>query len=884
MNRGNDPAQTGGSAAPGRFDSTGGKNVFDGMKFHFRLVPFGTSFEASNATRKSAEHPSHVLCRNEVAVDVGGECHGYRGCEKMVLDHHFHRADGWNFPAAAAAVLHHADLLRACFQGCPAVWLVTHTTPDFDALGSVYLARKAIEGAFCDYPWEAMGVAAGEWKPVVGRDGKERRIDWFDPFLRFLPMERRWPFLLAACASRADNTRPFACGREHSLPAMLYAAQYRGRDLGGDAAFFFDAAVARIREGLNPLVDALFDRESAFAPELALLEKDLDRYHEDLRKARRCLVNIPYSKLPFDQWFEKPKGEPLVLPDLSLNPAHLQAGLASSAGGAQADEPGEQAISSAEDRPYRQVEGIFIRDPQSLLFKDWARADTLNTLHGSGFVFTCVARSNANADALTENRSRYWIALDMERAEGLHLYPVWAELQYEELRRRPLPESSQGTQSAERPQSPAGSLLALAAETTAGNKPAREGFTARSLATDDPWFDGHNYRATIIDTPGKGTCLREGLRSDLANDEVAELVFRRLREPFYRPFASGHIASVLVEDFPTSREARPCFRRVNDTFWREMLDTSVNNAAADRLEAVAESNLHSLRDAVGLALSDSCFRFAVIPLGPGADFNAPGLPEQIARELWPLLEPQGVSTVPSDFLENHFHRTADLLVLWSRRGLVIGLREGGAALDLAERYRSHLVEMAACGREIEAFLEKRSRPETMKRDRSPLAPGEPEDLSEKALEEGKSLLNRLTSLKLRLQAQELRALGKLFDACRFHEVVGALHAVNQEEANRLQARRREETAEREKTFERLLMIFVFGLGFPSLALALVQAFGTLYAISEREPALSIGLNRGFLAFLLAHPFAAFLAVAALLLPFLIALAIWAAVRVVAKGR
>ena len=45
-------------------------------------------------------------------------------------------------------------------------------------------------------------------------------------------------------------------------------------------------------------------------------------------------------------------------------------------------------------RATQEVDGIFIRDPESLLFKVWARGDTMNSEDKRGFIFSFVNYQN----------------------------------------------------------------------------------------------------------------------------------------------------------------------------------------------------------------------------------------------------------------------------------------------------------------------------------------------------------------------------------------------------------------------------------------------------------------------------------------------------------
>jgi len=63
---------------------------------------------------------------------------------------------------------------------------------------------------------------------------------------------------------------------------------------------------------------------------------------------------------------------------------------------------------------------------------------------------------------------------------------------------------------------------------------ARAG-TAYSKYFDDPWFDGNNYEATILATPGRGTAISapSSAAADLGDDAVAAIVQEELELAFF---------------------------------------------------------------------------------------------------------------------------------------------------------------------------------------------------------------------------------------------------------------------------------------------------------------------------------------------------------------
>ncbi len=136
-----------------------------------------------------------------------------------------------------------------------------------------------------------------------------------------------------------------------------------------------------------------------------------------------------------------------------------------------------------------------------------------------GFTFTAIAYSNERPNSTT-NTTSYFFSLDPERADGCHLYNVWARLQVQEL--RALKQSS-------------------AERGDGGAQVCRPGFEARAgkeyaAEFDDPWFDGSSYEATIVATPGRGTAIDAAgaIAADLGDDPVAWIVQEELELAFFQ--------------------------------------------------------------------------------------------------------------------------------------------------------------------------------------------------------------------------------------------------------------------------------------------------------------------------------------------------------------
>jgi hypothetical protein len=419
-----------------------------GLEFYYRRVGFGTGFKSVVGTAPGSEqnraHPEQ-LYSNELVADVGSTC-VFDSSDLRVLDHHF-RSENL-VPSASALVLQYANQIRSWGESLnvPAVWLVTHESPDFDAFCSLYLARKVLEREITP--------------PQIPKGW-----DWFNPEPSLLPAEHRWPMLLGAYATAVDYCKPLRCPADRRIHAVLYAALYRGRQLGAGVLTFFDAVRDAIENrGLNPMFDLLFDERSEFAPELEFLARDRAAYGRDFARLRRANVTVLRGPRPFGEWF--PEMEKTSF--FEYRDFHL----------------------SLEGHSRERVEGVFFRDPESVLFKEWAREDSEHAVNGLGFVFTAVCYSRGLVNTAYGNTARYFVALDPERAEGRHLYHVWAALQDAEFQARGI--------------------------TSPPGEEPRQDFKGRNVGAD-PWYDGNAYGATIVDTPRNGTRLGSaggpGLRS-----------------------------------------------------------------------------------------------------------------------------------------------------------------------------------------------------------------------------------------------------------------------------------------------------------------------------------------------------------------------------------
>ena len=679
------------------------------MQFRYRFVPYGTRFVGAAGARSELGTlaQGRELHENELAADVGGVCWGYDEQSLAVLDHHFFRPEG-QFPSAASAVLHHASRIRDRFADRhDTVWLVTHRNPDFDAFAALYLARCLIAGELPADGWESLGARPDGW--YGGRD----EIDWLRPQTARLPADRRWAVLIAAEAARVDNCQPTQCPAQATLHAVLYAALQRGRDYtsesSGGCEFFEEVRGCLARPdgpGLDPFFDSVLEGSARFAPELALLAREREAYERDLRRGRRMIVFLPESTVPFADWYPTVVKEPL----LDAND-RLQA--------VQAHPPHQVR---------RPVDGIFLRDPQSLLFKEWARNDFENSSFGRGFLFTAIAYSHGRIEA-AENQSDYYFALDPERAGLQHLYPVWARLQEAEIDCLRSPSQAPLRQRLD------AEAARAAAEGKSTCRPQFEQRAGRYAAYfDDPWWDGSSYECTIVSTPSRGTLLGPaGVSGDLSDDPVAHLVEQELTEPIFRP-------DVVLLEWSTAGAG----------------DDTPNPVAFASLRDVPRAAPHG-------------YRFLQVGLDDGVDLVAGRLAVQIGAQLWRHLDPENKFGLPVDFEQRLLIRTNDWIAVWSRRGIVVGHKSSARAR--VEGLRQGFAEICSVVRQMHDLMQQMQS--------AGASPG-------RTVQRSEALLLELVGLRQKLAVPESAVLRRFFESSRLDELLAMLRDLNAAAAERVE--------------------------------------------------------------------------------------------------
>ena len=636
------------------------------MLFKYRYVDFGTKFTKGEGIR-SAENRSgdpSKLFANEIAMDVGGECWGYEECSLPVFDHHFFRPN--QYASATIAVLDHTRAIRAAVGSQPLVWLVAHRDPDFDAFTSMYAARVLLEEGIPALPW--------------------REIDHFDPDLTQIPKAFRWIALLGACASRVDNCHRITCRKERAIHSVLYAALQRGRDYkeedSGALEFYQQVRQEMAANNLNPLFDSVLENNKVFAPELAMLDREVLAYERDVRRARKAAVHLCTAK--FDSFFDEARETPL-----EKRPANLH-------------------------QERSQTDGIYLRDPECILFKEWARLDTENSSMNEGFLFTAVAYSGERPGA----GSNYFFSVDPERCAGRHLYDVWEQLERAEL------------VALEKQTKLVASLTAAEHEAQqSGRTIARRGFEARAGKNkhlfNDPWFDGSNYECTIVATPNRGTFIAHpGRKADLSDDEVTLRVVQCIEHGIYH-------GPVAVKDLA----ARPDLKDI-------VYDKHNIRTVIEQMKPPARGY----------------FRLSSVVLEEHLDLESGAMLPQIAAELWRILNPAVGRSLPPDFMERHVFWRLGWIAVWSREGLSIAYKHSAHARgeDLSKLF----VQLIEFVKAANGFVEATSKTKVAER-----------------LKEGEALICTSAQLTYELALPDHQVLQSFHQETRLSEVIKTLRDV-----------------------------------------------------------------------------------------------------------
>jgi hypothetical protein len=658
------------------------------MIFRYRYVPYGTTFVPGEGLRESVtDDPDDAarLHENEVAVDVGGACMVCAQSPLNVIDHHF-SSGGNALPAATCAVLAHASELRGRFtaKAYPVAWLVAHREADFDAYAGMYVAR-----------WLLEAEAGGGSSAGVRIDAA---IDWLSPPSALLSGPERWAVLLASYAAHVDTARRMAAPRDRALHSVLYAALVRGRPYAAPdsgAVELFDEARAHIERGLDPRYDAVLDAAGTFAPEFSMLAAESRAYERDVRRGRRTMVFVPAPGEPFERAFAALSAEPLLDERGALRPVQL----------------------STMDARRRLFDGIYLRDPESLLFKEWARLDVDNSPQRRGFTFTFVAYSRERPGG-DVNATSYLISLDPERAGDATLWTVWCRLEAAEV-------AALVRQRGQNGRAPA-ALPRTHYEQRAGTWAAY--FT-------DPWFEAPHLGATLVATPNAGTVIgAPGAASDCLDDPIAAIVRAELEAAVYD-------GDLWTRDVPGGHDAE-----------------STREHAFD------------LRDSIAITpAAEGQFRFAKVPLRADVDLGFDVLAGQIAIGLWAALHGESVRpglAVPHDRLFRH----GDVLGVWSRRGVAIAYTP--AAAPKATLLAGLFDDIVACARDIDELVIA-LQTDAVRADRGGRA------RTVARVEQSESIMRRMADVRHRLILPEAELLGNFVDGIGLDDLLATLRDLSQ---------------------------------------------------------------------------------------------------------
>jgi hypothetical protein len=300
----------------------------------------------------------------------------------------------------------------------------------------------------------------------------------------------------------------------------------------------------------------------------------------------------------------------------------------------------------------------------------------------------------------------------------------------------------------------------------------RKGFEGRQCG-GDPWFDGNNYKCTIVESPNSGSLLAKAGDAG-ALDKPVKLVREQLE---YDCFES-RIAKVWDHQF-NGDAPRPA-KDDPQSPWKEVRieeaekDCPVNNS----------------------------FRFAQIPLREATDLSNAQLKEQIGRSLWLLLEDQNVVTVPDDFQQRHLLGGNNLVLVWERRGIAVAykLQAAGKVKDIYNWMRM----WAWVTTRFEKLLKDR------RAGRAEAA----------QIQSGKELLTELLLLKHKSSLPEGKALRRLFESTRMDDLVSTLQEFNEQDLTEIH-----ETAEKWRDIT-LQIVLAVGTG-----LALVLSWNQVEALT-----------------------------------------------------
>jgi hypothetical protein len=618
------------------------------LAFAYRSVGYGTRFEKcelwrpgdwrpnENAPQDQQESEKRTLCFNEIAVDVGSNCLGYKGYSLRVFDHHFQREDlqNSNFGSAALTVLSQAHavadwarvVVGSCHPSVPiaTVWLVSHVQPDFDAYCSCYVASRLIQDPELAVAFGKCGVSEKDLLSILQDSQKIQKVL---TKLSEFPASRSL-LLLAVCAARVDQCIPDACPRDSSLRCLFLAARERGRfrpDRPNGSDFFADVEAEIFAGRYHPLLDELpTTLMEKYAPERLFIKNQEIVYLNDMQCAKILSVPICGTNQHYRDWSGQISGSGMDtgagIPfwrGSSLHPFFqaIREGDPELAENVRHQDLARNILDRHED-----VDGLLIDKPNCLFFKDWVRLDTARSPRGFGFKFTGIVHAQPTP--------QFYFSLDPEFARSLklHLYDLWVRLQQREGVGREIPDGKK----------PRGEILARGSD-------GRSGLL-------DPWFDG--YEATLVVSPNSPSEAVRQYVPKIDSDPTMKLVEAWASNGFYRPKS----IALIQWSCPTISRLPECSIELSLDTFREAAWEKVGELKARR-EGFILANL----------------KLKKRPESVGWDKFSE---EQVGKDLWRLISthPNGV---PPDFLDRHLVVDVEWIAVWNRNGLAIAFKNSG---------------------------------------------------------------------------------------------------------------------------------------------------------------------------------------------------------------
>ena len=470
-----------------------------------------------------------------------------------------------------------------------------------------------------------------------------------------------------------------------------------------------------------------------------MLDREAQAYQRDLLRARKSIVYLPESEAPFPNFFKSVKDVALL----------------------KEKDPGKTVEANADhlllaDTFRIPTDGIYLRDPECLLFKEWARLDLENSSLGAGFEFTAIAYSGGRP-AGTINKSDYVFSIDPERANGRHLYTVWSRLQTKEV------EALRALEQ-EHSDSPDAGRLRRGVDKRAGD--------LGRLFTD-PWFDGHNCFGTIVATPHRGTMIgRPGVRRDLRDDPVAEAVRTDVEDSIYAAESLVSGPQVAVTDLAGAKDEA---------------DEPPRHFDLNALQQIPPPREKFFR-------FGSIWLRADVPITAGG-ISRHGLAPQIAETLWQVLYPDLPDAKPADFAERHMVVTADFVGVWGHRGLVVAHKQasaGNAAAfglqpenESAARIRDDFADVVALVRDLDQMiadgeqLGHHARSAALPDENRARGQKAAADSAAKILAQGEALARRAAQVQHNLILPGRDFLRRFYNAIGIGELLGTLRELNQ---------------------------------------------------------------------------------------------------------